>query len=111
MCSTIIGVGCDIVEIARLKANMDAIANKVLTQNELSLFNSYNNHKRLEYLAGRFAGKEAIIKALNNNSLLSDIEILNDDSGKPYVSNINANVLISLAHEKNYAIAYAMVLK
>ena len=41
---------------------------------------------------------------------ISDIEVLQDDTGAPVCTCFDYDVMISIAHEKEYAIAYAMVL-
>lgn len=96
-------------------------------------FLDYNfTNKELEYclsqpdphssLAGKWAAKEAIFKIISNDtkmssssshstfSLLKSIEILNDENGKPFVSNID-KVQISISHSGLYAIAIAKLEK
>lgn len=98
------GIGCDIVENKRIKLK---IAKKILTSNELIFFNDINSEKRkIEFLASRFAAKEAIIKATNNKVDMKEIEVSNLNSGKP-ISNI-LGVHLSISHEDNYSIAYAI---
>ena len=78
------GIGIDIVEIERIKDKIN-IFNKVLTIKEIEIFNSLNDLQRIEFLAGRFAAKEAYYKAKNDKSIgYLDIEVLNDEDGKPY---------------------------
>ena len=54
------GIGIDIVEIARIELN---IASKVLSKEEMSLFDDMSLVRKREFLAGRFAIKEALYKA------------------------------------------------
>jgi holo-[acyl-carrier protein] synthase len=76
----------------------------------------------LSFFATRFAGKEAVFKALNitgEDVRLSEIEILSQENGRPYVSlygsaketakalGIN-NMHLSLSYEDHYAIAFAV---
>lgn len=106
----IIGIGCDIVSIDRIKKHQEALAKKVLTTNEYAVFDSLKNQRRSEYLAGRFAVKEAIIKAFDEDIYMQDIEILNDSKGKPHCSNLKKYKMhISISHEEKTAIAYAIV--
>lgn len=104
----IIGVGCDIVEINRLKQNQKVLAKRILSENEYMCYNAYKDERKLEYLAGRFAAKEAVVKAFDKKILVSEIEILNDDKGKP-VCRMDGYVFhVSIAHEKDYATAYVI---
>jgi holo-[acyl-carrier protein] synthase len=95
------GIGCDIVEHDRVNLS---IAKKVLTNSEYELYEKSNN--KIEYLASRFACKEAIVKASNKKFLFKDIEILNHKNGACYC-NIEG-MMISISHEKKYSIAMAI---
>ena len=115
-----IGIGNDIIEINRIekaikKANF---ITKVFTENEIKLFEIKGN--RTEFFAGRFAGKEAVSKALGTGFRefsLTDIEILNNELGKPYVTFKNSIesynkkyfIDISISHCKEYATAVAII--
>ncbi len=111
-------IGIDIIEIARIKRAIarwgESFLHRVYTEPELKLY-----HKKPSSLAARFAGKEAVIKALGTQSKginWKEIEILSDPSGKPLVHlygkaqnqadslGLN-NLAISLSHSKEYAIA------
>lgn len=104
----VVGIGCDIVEINRFQRNTEALALRILSKKEQELFYTYSNHRQLEYLAGHFAAKEAIVKAMDQNCLLSDFEILYKDH-KPIVKKDGYEIHVSISHEKEYAIAYAIV--
>jgi len=105
------GIGIDMVDIRRLDINHRKFTEKVLTNNELSIFDNFQSEKlKLEFLAGRFAGKEAYLKA-NQKGLgeipFHAIEILNHENGAPYLNDDEA--LISISHEKEYAIAIVIL--
>lgn len=103
------GIGCDIVQINRLKEKQNEIAHKILTKGERELYDTYSQNRQLEFLAGRFAAKEAIFKAMHNPSLvLSMIEVLQDEVGCPTCYMEGYNLHISISHEKEYAIAYVI---
>ncbi len=106
----IVGVGTDIVEISRLKDNQEKLAQKILTKNEYEVYKLYNNHRALEYLAGRIAAKEAIIKALDYDTLMSEIEIMAENK-KPTCKIEGYRVNLSISHEKEYAIAFVVIEK
>ena len=99
-------IGCDIVENKRLLDKSENFIDKILTDKEKQLYKTRNS---VEFLAGRFAAKEAIMKCLPNieKYTFTDIEILNDEKGKPYC-NIDGIEDISISHEKEYTIAVAL---
>lgn len=106
----IIGVGCDITEIARIRKAMQKKGFlAILSEKEKTLFHQYQGRRQEEWLAGRFAAKEAIFKAVHSHisCVLSDIEVLCDESGAPTCSMDGVDVHVSISHEKEYAIAYA----
>ena len=120
----ILGIGTDIVQIARvarvLQSNREAFLTRILTPEERSVFDAREEIGTAEtYLAAQWAGKEAVYKALGGNSVCvwNDISIPRcPDSGKPSVSlppHIDvdvSSVLISLSHESDYAVATAIAL-
>ncbi|UAA39597.1 holo-ACP synthase [Paraneptunicella aestuarii] len=86
----IVGIGTDIVEIARIEKQLvksDRLAKRVLTPNELSVFENHGFPAR--FLAKRFAAKEAAVKAIGNgigNGVsFQHVEIANRDNGQPYL--------------------------
>lgn len=106
----IIGVGCDIVALDRVASLMQKDGYvRILTMEELACFQQYHGQRQLEWLAGRFAAKEAIIKAMaqRQSLLLSQIAILSDD-GRPTCHLDGVSIHLSIAHETTYAIAYAI---
>jgi holo-[acyl-carrier protein] synthase len=114
----IYGIGIDIVEIERLKGAVlrwgDHFLRKVYTEREI--FRCYGRKDPFPGLAARFAAKEALIKALGASVPLNAIEILNEESGKPYLA-VSGQILqekagvsitgihLSLSHERTHAIA------
>ena len=114
--------GTDIIEVERIKDSIeklgDKFLNRVFTENEIAYCESKKANK-YEHYAARFAAKEAVFKAISQ--LLddkfdidwTDIEILNDNEGRPYAvlykDNLkNINIDISLSHIKEYAVAMAV---
>lgn len=90
-----INIGNDIIEVERIKKLLNKYGknfqNKVYTKKEIEYCESKKSHK-FESYAGRFAGKEAVFKAisgyLDNKYQIGwkDIEILNDKNGRPFVN-------------------------
>jgi holo-[acyl-carrier protein] synthase len=116
------GIGCDILELNRfkkaLKRKGKEMLNRLLTKNEQSYCFKFKDP--YPHLAVRFAGKEAIVKALGvgfgKDLGFLDIEILNDNNGKPLVKISkkisllsNFQVLITLIHCKDYVMAVAII--
>ncbi len=102
------GVGIDIVKVDRIKKMKENYGIKFLeriyTKNEIRY--AMKLSRPFETLAGKFAAKEAIIKATGKKIPFNEIEILNRADGAPF-TNI-ANVKISVSHEKEYATAIAI---
>ncbi|MCD7894867.1 MAG: holo-ACP synthase [Erysipelotrichaceae bacterium] len=105
------GIGVDIIELDRLNLSHESFIHKVLTDKEFQVYSSLKSDQRKkEYLGGRFAAKEAYLKAKRKGLgeiSFQQIEILNDDTGCPYLNDKQA--LISISHEKNYAIAFVII--
>lgn len=110
-----IGIGCDIVEIERIKKLIQHQGFlKILTEKEQQYFHTLSKQRQIEWLAGRFAAKEAVFKAISKQypqMMISKIEVLSDADGRPYVYFPDCEVHVSISHEKQYAIAYAMAFK
>ena len=121
----IVGIGNDIIEIERIEKAIlkEGFKNKVYTQRELKNIEKRGN--RTETYAGIFSAKEAISKAIGTGVRefsLIDLEILNDDLGKPYVvvsekldkilknKKESYQIEISISHSKKYATAMAIII-
>jgi holo-[acyl-carrier protein] synthase len=115
----IVGTGIDIVEVARIKQIFDRFGYKfterLFTSSEIDY--CFNQANPFIHLAGRFAAKEAVAKSLGARPSFhfKRIEILNRETGEPYVrmsgeaervyENLECNALISISHTENYATA------
>ena len=115
-----INLGVDIVLVDRINKILNSkkksrFLNKIFSSSEIS--DSKNRQNQSEYFSGRFAAKEAIKKALSsynetNMPSFKSLEILNSESGKPYVlisSERQSNINISIEQDGNYAIAFCVV--
>ena len=119
----IYGIGTDIIEISRIEKAINrtkTFKEKVYSEKEIEHIekkkNSYASY------AGRFAAKEAFSKAMGTGVrgfLLKDIEILNDELGKPVVYLYNEikklaeglKIQISISHSKEYAVSTVVLYK
>lgn len=104
-------LGTDLVFMPRFKdkINNQVFLDKVLTSNEQELMKTLNSDKRkLEFLCGRFACKEAYAKALGTGIGkidFLDLEILKNDLGAP----ISDSGTFSISHDGDYTIAMVIV--
>ncbi|MGM9913453.1 holo-ACP synthase [Floccifex sp.] len=103
----IVGIGCDIVQLSRIKDPI-SLANRILSNKELVQFHQLHGHRQLEFLAGHFAVKEALVKAMDIPCLITDFEI-EYENNKPVVYFKGYRIFVSISHEKEYAIANAIV--
>ena len=113
------GVGTDIIEIERIKNAGENFNKRIFTERELQKFHGF----RYNSLAGIFAAKEAIAKALGtgfSGFAPKDIEIAQDRLGRPIcllsggakerLEFLEAtNVHISISHNNDTAVAFAVV--
>lgn len=115
--------GIDIIEVERIKDNIEGFGesflNRIYTKKEIEYCERKGVNKYQSY-AARFAAKEAVLKAISPllgskyDIKWNDIEILNDESGRPYVNLlINTEKIIkidiSLSHIKDIAVASVIV--
>ena len=106
----IIGVGCDIVSVNRFKNKDKSFVEKILSPNEINMYNTKIGKQKSEFLAGRFCAKEAIIKALPKNKELDMTKIdIFYDKEKPKCMLYDYNIFISISHECDYAISYVCI--
>lgn len=119
----VVGIGTDLIDIDRIEqtlAHHSGFKNKLFSVREQAMLEE--KQWRSETVAANFAGKEAVLKVFGTglrNCKWTEIEILRDALGKPYVDLSGGaqkiaetlgidEVLISLAHSKKQAVAYAI---
>lgn len=121
------GIGTDILKISRLTPETlqegDPFFKMTYTASEAKQARARANP--LYYYATRFAGKEAVFKALRlcpDGIRLNEIEILSREDGSPAVTLHGRlkglaqkkgidHILLSLSYDTDYAVAYAMAVK
>lgn len=120
----IIGIGCDIIKIARISSALtkDSLKRRIYTDAEIDYCESRGVQSTASF-AGRFAAKEAVLKALGTGlrgGNLREIEIVSDPLGKPQAVlrghfHEEAKKLgvkrcyLSISHTKETAMAYVVM--
>lgn len=119
----IVGIGVDIINMSRLDRSLslkDPFVLKTFTEKEIEAAKQKQEPER--YFAARFACKEAVFKCLKmdgNTIRLNEIEIRNSDIGYPTVTLLGnlkkhadergiVSIEVSLSHEEDYIVAYAI---
>jgi holo-[acyl-carrier protein] synthase len=106
------GLGIDVVSIDRIRAAMEnpRFLERILTEKERQ------TTLTPERVAGRWAAKEALSKALPQLNNWHDVEVFNDGEGAPFAVlgegvslQPGMNLLLSISHESGYAAAVAIV--
>lgn len=121
----IFGIGIDIIEISRIQKGMEkaSFLKKLFTKREIEYFETRGY--AAQTIAGNFAAKEAVVKALGigfSEFLITDLEILRDQRGKPiitftgkaeaYIKRMEiSHIHISISHNKEQATAIAIAEK
>jgi holo-[acyl-carrier protein] synthase len=109
----ILGTGIDIVELKRIEKliTSEKFIARILTSNEQAKFSALSERRKIEFLAGRFAAKEAYAKALGTGIgkelSFQDIEVINNELGKPFVhcERVKEKAHLSISHSQEYAVA------
>lgn len=115
--------GVDMIEVSRIKKAIEELGRpflkRIYTEREIE-YCEKSGQMKYQHYAARFAAKEAVFKALSGvldgrkDSLWIDIEILNNEKGRPEINleKLNKEKLkglqsidISISHLKDYAIA------
>ncbi|UOE49257.1 holo-ACP synthase [Mucilaginibacter sp. SMC90] len=124
---TVAGVGIDMIEVERVQSSIakeQGFRELVFSANEIAYCESKTN--KYQHYAARFAAKEAFFKALGTGWLtdtaFNEIEISNDESGKPCLEPIGESAIVinrggplkisvSLTHLKTMASAVVIIEK
>ena len=118
--------GIDLVKVGRMEQMIGHSGKRFLDRVFSAAEQAYCGSKRMkfEHYAARFAAKEAVLKALKirpkKNQRLSGIEVGREATGKPFIVlntesrkqlriPAQAQIELSLAHEREYAIATVVI--
>ena len=107
-------IGIDILEVSRIKESIErtkGFKEKIFSIREIEYCESKKN--KYESYAARFCAKESFVKAMNISIDFKELEILNEENGKPYMvyKGSKTNGEVSLSHVKEYAIANILILE
>ncbi|AOT71697.1 holo-ACP synthase [Geosporobacter ferrireducens] len=120
------GIGIDIIEVVRIKKAVEKnsrFLQRIFTENEIKYFEE--NSLQTVSIAGNFAAKEAVVKALGTGLRAfswTEMEIQRNSLGKPSVVLYGRakrvaetlgvhQMLITISHSKDYAVAQAIALE
>jgi len=124
---TVAGVGIDMIEVERVQSSIakeQGFRELVFSAREIAYCEGKTN--KYQHYAARFAAKEAFFKALGTGWLkdtaFNEIEISNDENGKPYLEPIGESAVVinregplkisvSLTHLKTMASAVVIIEK
>lgn len=113
------GIGIDLIELERIERLMmqkERFVKRILSEKEQVEFNLITNWRRkVEYLAGRFAAKEAFSKAIGTGIgelRFTDIIVLKNSVGAPKLivpGYEKEKLFVSISHSKQYAVAQVII--
>lgn len=114
----IVGIGVDLVELDRVKLacqRQKSFHKYILTPSEIEIYHQRGPKRQLEFLAGRFAVKEAFSKAMGTGIgkevNFQNISVLNNKKGQPIVveSPFDGHIFVSISHSKNVLVAQVVL--
>lgn len=103
-------IGIDIVQIERVEKDFGLLAQRILSEREMQEMQKRPLKGQYEYLASRFAAKEAYVKASGNKSVTyREVETLDDENGRPHLYYRGKETgEVSIAHD-TYAVAVVLL--
>ncbi|VEU79569.1 holo-ACP synthase [Haploplasma axanthum] len=116
----IVGIGIDLVQLKEVfEGGLDHYRDLILNEKEKKLCDNIpSTEGQAMFIAGRYAAKEAIFKALrkyNKNLDYHDFAVLNEKDGSTYVETnykgIDGIIHLTMTHTDEYALAYIVIEK
>ncbi|MBH0231567.1 holo-ACP synthase [Halobacillus yeomjeoni] len=112
------GIGIDIIDMQRIKQSIKRnprFVQRILTEKEQERYFQLSERRQVEYLAGRFAAKEAFAKSIGTGIGelgFQDIEILSESSGAPTLKARgyeDFSIWVSISHSSDHAVAQVVL--
>ncbi|RUO86177.1 holo-ACP synthase [Spiroplasma endosymbiont of Megaselia nigra] len=105
-------VGIDIIQNKRIKLST-AFIQKVLSPAEIKQYATFfDKNTQRQFLAGRWAAKEALVKALESKLILNQVTICLKDDNNLHVEGLsleqNELVHVSISHEREYSVGFSI---
>ncbi len=116
----IVGIGVDVVDLDHMELTCKrqaTIHEYILTDRELEIYYQRGPKRQLEFLAGRFAVKEAFSKAMGTGIgkkvNFQNISVINNEKGQPLVvdSPFDGNIFASISHSERVVVAQVVLEK
>ncbi|MDY0276966.1 MAG: holo-ACP synthase [Acholeplasma sp.] len=116
----IVGIGIDLVQLKEIfEVGVEHYREVILNEKEQKLCDNIPSRDgQAMFIAGRYAAKEAIFKALrkyNKNLDYHDFSVLNAKNGETYVetsyAEIGGVIHLTMTHTDEYALAYVVIEK
>lgn len=111
------GVGLDLVAVERIERMVDLwgekFLNRIYTEKEIEY--CLPKKRKYEHLAGRFAAKEAYIKAAGAKLSWKEIEVVSGEGGAPTLrldresGSLSDDTYLTITHEDSYALAMVLI--
>ncbi len=121
----VVGIGVDIVEVERIEralTNGSSMVKRVFTDREIQYCSEHKN--KFQHFAGRFAAKEAALKALgtgwSSGIRWKDVEVTRGEMGRPvlelhgkakeiYEESGASRPMVTITHAEQYAVAMVVL--
>lgn len=113
------GIGIDLIELDRIQKNIEKsnkFMERVLTEEEKEIYHTLTaKHRQTEFVAGRFAAKEALGKAMGTGIgkefSFQDISVIRTVDGAPKmkIADCRFKVWVSISHSQSHAIAQVVL--
>jgi holo-[acyl-carrier protein] synthase len=117
------GIGVDIIEIERIRENIESLGDQFLEKIFTPLEIAYCSEKanRAQHFAARFAAKEAVSKALSTGWAgefrWKDAELTNDSTGQPHITLYGSlrtalagdSIFVSISHSHSHVVAMVVI--
>ncbi|SDW36843.1 holo-[acyl-carrier-protein] synthase [Marinococcus luteus] len=112
------GIGIDIIELERIERSLEQkrFLPRILNEDELQACERFSGKRLIEFTAGRFAAKEAFVKAagtgISSQTGFHDITVSNGKRGEPLLRCVGYEaytIHVSISHSRDSAVAQVII--